>query len=152
MDSGNRYAGMMLHINKCIFTSKILKHSHQRNTNPFICSSSPIFHPHSNPFLLADVWLLDFPANNFITLRMLNNKAKDIKNPYHQVSLPKTTNPAYNTNSTRCMSVSKPEIAKTPLLTPIPIKPMVPPKQLTVPFFLASTTSARETTRAWSDE
>ena len=79
---------------------------------------------------------------------MLNNKAKDNKNPYHQVSLPKPINPAYNTNSTRCMSVSKPDLTKTPLLTPIPIKPMVPPKQLTVSLRLVSTTSGRATTKA----
>ncbi len=48
-------------------------------------------------------------SNNFNISSMLSNKPKDmIRNPYHQVSLPKQINQYYhNTTSTRCMSVSK---------------------------------------------
>lgn len=71
---------------------------------------------------------------------MLLNKPKDGKNPY-QASLPKTVNGQYNAISTRCISVAKPSTGQHLL------KPIVPPKQLTVLLEASSTTSARATTK-----
>lgn len=64
---------------------------------------------------------------------MLLNKAKEgNKHPYHQGSLPKTAvNPQYNSTSTRCISVAKPPQNNNQII----LKPIAPPKQLTV-FFM----------------
>ena len=66
-----------------------------------------------------------------------------MKNTY-QTSLPKQPyNPQYNSTSTRCMSSIKPPQNNNQVI----LKPMAPPKQLTVHSALFSITWGRATTK-----
>jgi hypothetical protein len=74
---------------------------------------------------------------------MLLNKTKDFNRHPYQPSLSKNNNNNYNPVSTRCMSVAKPPQNSNQVV----LKPIAPPKQLTVPTKPLSTISARATTK-----
>ena len=66
---------------------------------------------------------------------------------YNRISLPKHPSTS-NTNksiSTRCISVNKNEYKTNSLINPLAVKPIAPPKQLTVNFYRFSIILEKET-------
>jgi hypothetical protein len=72
---------------------------------------------------------------------MFQNKQKEgTGSSHHHISLPKPANPNHKPESTRCISVTKTEHKPQQVNAPPILKPMAPPKSLTVPMDPFSTT------------